>query len=69
MLNYLPSDMDTVVGQQAMLDEFGKGAFSMIIAEGLDNASEARLEDAIRAVDHVDSVIGFGSLTEAGLPA
>ena len=69
MLNYLPSDMDTVVGQQAMLDEFGKGAFSMIITEGLDSASEARLEDAIRAVDHVDSVIGFGSLTEAGLPA
>ena len=68
MLNYLPSDMDTVVGQKAMLDEFGKGAFSMIITEGLDDASGARLEDAIREVDHVDSVIGFGSLTNSGLP-
>ncbi len=69
MLNYLPSDMDTVVGQQAMLDEFGKGAFSMIITEGLDAESEAKLEETIRGVEHVDSVIGFGSLTEAGLPA
>ena len=35
MLDYLPEDMDTVVGQNELLDEFGKGAFSLIVVEDL----------------------------------
>ena len=68
MLTYLPKDMDTVKGQQALLDEFHKGAFSMIITEGISTAEQAKMEDKIKAVDHVDTVLGFGSLEKANLP-
>lgn len=69
MLTYLPEQMDTVKGQQAMLDEFHKGAFSMIITEDLSGSQQAELEDKIREVDHVDTVLGFGTLENANIPA
>ena len=69
MLNYLPDSMDTVKGQQALLDEFHKGAFSMVITEDLDSSQIAALEDDLKTVDHVDSVLGLGTLENAGLPA
>ena len=48
MLNYLPEDMDTVIGQNELLDEFGKGAFSFIIVEDMAAKGEAA-EGALRA--------------------
>ena len=69
MLNYLPASMDTVKGQQAMLDEFHKGAFSMIITENLSPSEQASLEAKIKAVDHVDTVLGFGTLNNANIPS
>lgn len=69
MLTYLPEEMDTVKGQAAMLDEFHKGAFSMIITEDLSQKQQAELEDKIKGVDHVDTVLGFGTLEKANLPA
>lgn len=69
MLSYLPSDMDTVVGQQKLLDEFKKGAFSMIITENLSPSEQADLETKIKQVEHVDTVVGFGTLENANLPS
>lgn len=69
MLNYLPEQMDTVKGQQAMLDEFHKGAFSLIITEGISTARQAELENKIKTVDHVDTVLGFGTLEQANIPS
>ncbi|MBR3052380.1 MMPL family transporter [Candidatus Saccharibacteria bacterium] len=69
MLTYLPGQMDTVKGQAAMLEEFHKGAFSMIITENLSSSQQAELEDRIRQVDHVDTVLGFGTLDGAGFPS
>lgn len=69
MLNYLPDSMETVIGQEKLMDEFGKGAFSMIITEGLTNTEEADLETAIKNVEHVDTVLGLGTIENAGLPA
>ena len=69
MLTYLPEQMDTVKGQKAMLDEFHKGAFSMIITEDLDQSQIADLEYSIKKVDHVDTVLGLGTLKNADLPA
>ena len=49
MLDYLPADMDTVIGQNELLEDFGKGAFSFIIAEGMPakdvSALKAKLDD------------------------
>lgn len=68
MLNYLPSETDTVIGQNELLENFGKGAFSMLITEDLPFTEQAKLEEKIRDVEHVDTVLGLGSLEEVGIP-
>lgn len=69
MLTYLPDSMETVQGQDELMADFGKGAFSMIIVEDLSDAEEAKLEEQIKEVEHVDTVLGLGMLYDAGLPA
>jgi len=69
MLNYLPDSMETVRGQQELLDDFHKGAFSMIITESIDSATESAMIEEIGKVEHVDTAIGPGSLQTANIPA
>ena len=68
MLDYLPEDMDTVVGQNELLDEFGKGAFSLIVVEDMPAKDVAALRKRIEAVEHVDSAIWYDSLTDLSVP-
>ena len=68
MLDYLPEDMDTVIGQNELLDEFGKGAFSLIVVEDMPAKDVAALRKRIEAVEHVDSAIWYDSLTDLSVP-
>ena len=68
MLDYLPSDMDTVVGQNELKEDFGKGAFSFIIVEDMKDKDIAALCDKIKEVDHVDSVIWYSTLADVSIP-
>lgn len=68
LLYYLPQDLDTVRGQEILMEAFGKGAFSFCITEGLSEAEQIALEDAFRAVPHVASVIGYASIMRGALP-
>jgi uncharacterized membrane protein YdfJ with MMPL/SSD domain len=68
MLNYLPDDMDTVKGQNILMDEFGKGAFSFVIVEGMSEKDTARLESEIEQVDNVESVIWYDALLDISVP-
>ena len=68
MLDYLPSDMDTVVGQNELKEDFGKGAFSFIIVEDMKDKDVAALCDKIKEVDHVDSVIWYSTLAGVSIP-
>lgn len=68
MLDYLPSDMDTVVGQNELKEDFGKGAFSFIIVEDMKDKDVAALCDKIKEVDHVDSVIWYSTLADVSIP-
>ena len=61
--------METVIGQEKLMEEFHKGAFSMIITEGLSSNAEANLETELKKVEHVDTVLGLGTIENAGLPA
>ena len=63
MLTYLPGEIDTMIGQDVLMDEFGKGAFSLVVVEGMPDADAARLRDELEAVEHVDSVLWRCSLT------
>lgn len=68
MLTYLPSDMETVKGQDILLEDFGKGAFSMILLEGMSNHQVAELKSQIEQVDHVDTVVWYDSLFDITIP-
>lgn len=68
MLNYLPEDMETVKGQNELLSNFGKGAFSMIILEDMAPEDVSRLKAEIEQVDHVDSVVWYDSFADMSVP-
>ena len=68
MLDYLPADMDTVVGQNELLEDFGKGAFSFIILEDMPNKDAAALKARIEDVDHVETVLWYDSLLDLSAP-
>lgn len=68
MLDYLPSDMDTVAGQNIMLDQFGKGGFSFVIVQGMSDKDVAALEAKIEAVPHVADVLWYDDLLSLGVP-
>ena len=68
MLDYLPEDMDTVIGQDLLMDEFGKGAFSFIIVEGMPAKDVAALKEKVEAVEHVESVIWYDSFADISMP-
>ena len=57
MLNYLPDDMDTVIGQNALLEDFGKGAFSFIVVENMPEKDVAALQEKLESVEHVETVV------------
>ena len=64
MLTYLPETMDTVKGQNILLDEFGKGAFSFIILEDMPDKDVAALKEQVEKVEQVDSVLWYDNLAD-----
>lgn len=68
MLDYLPGDMDTVIGQNELLEDFGKGAFSLIIVEDMPDRDVAKLCEKIKDVDHVETVLWYSSLADISIP-
>lgn len=68
MLTYLPESMDTVKGQNILLDEFGKGAFSFIILEDMPDKDVAELKEKVEKVEQVDSVIWYNNLADISIP-
>ena len=68
MLDYLPGDMDTVIGQDALMEDFGKGAFSLIIVEDMPDKDVAALCDKLKTVDHVESVVWYSTLADVTIP-
>ena len=68
MLDYLPGDMETVQGQNILLEDFGKGAFSFVIVEGMPDRDVAALREKISGVDHVESVLWYDSILDLSVP-
>ena len=68
MLTYLPDDIDTVVGQDILMDEFGKGAFSFVIIEGMNPEDVSSLREDISHVDHVDTVLWYDDFADVSVP-
>ena len=68
VLTYLPDDIETIKGQDILLKDFGKGAFSMVMTEGLSSKEKVVLEDRMKQVDHVASVISYETALDASVP-
>ena len=68
MLTYLPGDIETMVGQDILMDEFGKGAFSFVIVEGMEEKEAAKLRQEIEEIPHVDTVLWYDSVMDLSVP-
>ncbi len=68
MLDYLPEDMDTVIGQNELMEEFGKGAFSFLIMEDMPEKDVAELKRQIEQVEHVETVVWYDTLMDISVP-
>ena len=68
MLTYLPEDIETMRGQDILMDEFGKGAFSFIVVEGMDDRDISAMRHQIETVDHVDSAVWYDSFADLSIP-
>ena len=68
MLTYLPGEIDTVVGQDQLMEEFHKGAFSFLIFEDMPEKQVAALKQQVERIDHVDTVLWYDSLADLSIP-
>ncbi|MCQ2496891.1 MAG: MMPL family transporter [Lachnospiraceae bacterium] len=68
MLTYLPSDMETVKGQDLLMEDFGKGAFSLIVVDGMPNEDVAKMNEKLRQLAHVDTVLWYDSVFDMSVP-
>ena len=68
ILSYLPSDIETMKGQDILLDEFGTGAFSLCVVQGMDEKDVVSLEEQMREVEHVKDVLWYDSLADISIP-
>ena len=68
ILSYLPNTLETVYGQDIMVDDFGKGAFSMVIVEGMDKRDAAKLEETMEGVGHVEEVLWYDDIMGLDVP-
>ena len=68
MLTYLPEDMDTVIGQNELMEDFHKGAFTFLILENMQDNEVRDLTERLKKIDHVDTVIGCDSLLSDDIP-
>lgn len=68
ILYYLPKEIDTMQGQDILLDEFQKGAYTIIVVEGMNGGELTKLENKIESVDHVANLISYNSLTGGEVP-
>ncbi len=68
ILSYLPEDIETMKGQDILLEEFGTGAFSVAVVEGMESKDVAALKSEIEQIDHVKTALWYDSLADLSVP-
>lgn len=68
MLNYLPDSLDTIKGQDYLLDDFDKGAFSFLIFENMNEKDIVRTEEKIKEIDHIVTVLWYDDIADMSIP-
>lgn len=68
VLSYLPQSLETVSGQDTMVDEFGMGAFSMIVVEDMENKDVVALKEKLKKVSHVKDILWYDDAVDITVP-
>ncbi|MGN0161192.1 MAG: RND family transporter [Lachnospiraceae bacterium] len=68
ILYYLPDDIETMQGQDILMQDFGKGAYGMLVCENMNSAQAIEMAQQVKEIDHVAEVISFSDLTNGGVP-
>lgn len=68
LLSYLPDSLETVSGQDTMVDKFGMGAFSMIVVENMENKDVVELKEKLKKVEHVEKIIWYDDVVDITFP-
>lgn len=68
ILSYLPDTLETIKGQDIMVDEYGMGAFSMVVVENMELKDVQKLEEAYSEIDHVKDVLWYDDVADLTLP-
>ena len=68
ILSYLPGEIETMAGQDILVDEFGTGAFSMMVVEGMEPKDTVKMKSEIEKIEHVEKVIWYDSVMDISVP-
>ena len=68
LLSYLPEKLETVKGQDVLVDEYGMGAFSMVVVENMELRDVQKLEDKISEIKHIKDVLWYDDVADISLP-
>ena len=68
ILSYLPKDIETMKGQDILMEDFGKGGFSMVMIEGMSDKDVVETKKKIEAVDHVADVVWYDTIADISIP-
>ena len=68
ILSYLPGDIETMEGQEILLEEFGTGAFSVAVVQGMNQKDMVTLKSEIEQISHVKTVLCYDSLADVSIP-
>lgn len=68
VLTYLPEDIETMQGQEIMTNDFGIGAFSMLMVDGMEDKEIVKLKEKVEKVDEVENVLWYDSLADISVP-
>lgn len=68
ILSYLPKDIETMKGQDILMEDFGKGGFSMVMVEGMTDKEVVETKKKIEAIDHVANIVWYDTIADISLP-
>ncbi len=68
ILSYLPKDMETMIGQDILLEEFGKGGFSMVMIQGMEDKEVSEVKNKIMDIEGVADVVWYDTITDITIP-
>lgn len=68
ILSYLPGEIETMAGQEILKDDFGIGAFSLCVVEGMEHKDISRLEEQMEDIPHVKKVVWYDTIADLSLP-